>query len=132
MKIASHLLWIDCSAGLLVGVIVTTFHGWLSTLFGLPSDLVLFMGIMNLAYAAFSGSLAIRKARSHGHFLALVVANVGWGLFCMVLFIHHINSASLLGAAQLLLEAIFVGGLGITEWKCREHLGIQPRRKTPA
>ena len=124
MKIALHLLWIDCLAGALVGAVVAGFHDWFSALFGLPVGLVQFMGIMNLAYAALSFSLAASLHRPLWRFRVLVVANVFWSLFCLAILAGYWRQASLFGIGQLLAEAVFVGGLGALEWNFRKVLNI--------
>ncbi|MEM9673406.1 MAG: hypothetical protein ACFB15_30390 [Cyclobacteriaceae bacterium] len=117
-----NLLWIDCSAGALVGFVVVSASTWLSDLFQLPYDLVLLMGIMNLVYASFSFSLAIRSKRPKLMIIFLVVANLTWAVLCVRWAMIHFDTASFFGLAQLLGEALFVGGLAVLEWRYRDLL----------
>jgi hypothetical protein len=122
---ASKLLWFDSAAGATVGLIFVVFHGWLAALYGLPDNFVLFVGLANLAYASFSFSLAIRPSRPRAMFIALVTANIVWGVLCISWAVGYWHTATIFGIGHLALEALFVGGLGITEWLSRQHLNIR-------
>ena len=122
LNVRQRLLWIDCSAGALVGVVVLALHPWLSNLYGLAPGLVLFMGVMNLVYASYSFSLALRRERPLTLLNFLAIANIAWGLLLIYWVAIFAGSASLLGLGYLLLEAVFVGGLGVIEWRSRDLL----------
>jgi len=119
LSIRRKLLWVDCSAGAIVGVTVLLLHGWLSKWYGLPQNLVLFMGVANLAYASYSFSLALRKKRPLALIRLLVIANLAWALLLLIWVVVFNGTASPLGLAYLVMEALFVGGLGILEWGSR-------------
>jgi hypothetical protein len=116
------LLWVDSGAGLLAGVVVLSLAGWLSQWYALPGGMVLGMGVANLAYGTFSGSLARRAHRPRGLLLLLVGANATWALLCGLAAVHFASTASAFGLAHLVGEALFVGGLAGLEWTQREHL----------
>ncbi len=116
------LLWIDCTAGAVVGVAVLLLAGWLSKWYGLPRNLVLFMGAVNVAYALCSFSLAVRKDRSKSLIRSLVVANLIWALILLGWVVVFFRTASVLGLAYLVAEALFVGGLAYLEWRSQELL----------
>ena len=122
MNNVSKLLWIDCSAGAFVGLFVLIFHNWLSALYVLPINFVLFQGFANLAYSYFSFSLAAKRQRVYSHFVFLALANISWGMLCMFWYILYSESASIFGLTHLFLEAIFVGGLGYVELSYRRFL----------
>lgn len=122
MRIAKSLLWIDCTGGVVAGVAVLTLSGWLSTLYRLPVDLVVTMGIANLVYGGFSFSLARRRTRPRALLLVLVAANLCWALFCAITTVIVATRASYFGLAHLILEGMYVGGLGMLEWKHRVAL----------
>lgn len=118
-----NLLWVDCTAGAVVGGAVLALSGWLSGVLGLPRGVLLFTGAANLAYAAYSFSLARRRARLVRPIEILAVANVAWGLVvCLGLAAAFWDTASGWGRAHLLAEAVFVAGLGAVEWRERERL----------
>ena len=117
-----RLLWVDCTAGAIVGVVVLTFSGWLSRLEGLPGNVLLFTGAVNLLYACYSFSLAIRPRRPMPLIKLLVFANLAWVPVCLALVIFFREQATPFGFAHLLGEAIFVGGLAMLEWNQRDQL----------
>ena len=122
MRVLKSLLWIDCTAGLLNGALTLSFSGWLSRLYALPIDLLIVMGVANLAYGTFSFSLARRAVRPRALIVVLVVANGLWAGLCGLAAILFASSASKLGVAQLLVEGSLVGGLAALEWRNRELL----------
>lgn len=122
MYILRKLLWVDCTAGALVGVGVITFSGWLSRIEGLPRDVLLFTGVVNLLYAAYSFSLAVRADRPMPLIKGLVIANLAWVPVCLGLAVVFREQATALGFVHLIGEAVFVGGLAALEWKYRERL----------
>lgn len=93
-------------------------RGWLTGLYALPGELLLLMGLANLAYAGVSFTLAML---SHGDRVPLLrvvaVANIAWALLCLRWAVVWYGEASVFGVGQLVAEAVFVGGLGILEWR---------------
>ncbi|MBT9457119.1 MAG: hypothetical protein IV097_10915 [Burkholderiaceae bacterium] len=122
MRFVPKLLWIDCAAAALAGVAVLSLIGWLSRLHVLPQGLLLFIGAVNLLYACYSFSLAIRARRPSPLIKFLVFANGCWAIVCICLALSLAGTASLFGLAHLLGEALFVGGLAGLEWRWREQL----------
>ncbi len=131
MRFINRLLWIDCSAAALAGVLVLFCSGWLSQWYALPRGLLLFIGAVNLLYASYSFSLAIRARRPQPLIALLVVANGLWALTCLVMAARFAGTATFFGLAHLLGEAVFVGGLACLEWKWRRQLltAMAPRQK---
>ena len=78
-----YLLWVDCTGAAVVGVAVILLSGWLSELEGLPRNVILFTGVVNLLYGSFSFSLAVRKRRPMRWIKALVWANLAWTPVCV-------------------------------------------------
>lgn len=122
MYILRRLLWVDCSAGALVGVVVIAFSGWLSHVEGLPREVLLFTGVVNLLYASYSFSLAVRTKRTMPMLKLLVLANLAWVPVCLGLAVFFREQATPFGFAHLIGEAIFVGGLAVLEWNQRDQL----------
>jgi hypothetical protein len=109
-------LLVDSGGGLLVGVGVLALSGWLAPLYGLPIDVVRFLGVCNLAYGSFSGSILLlspppRLVATR----ALVIANGAWPLVCVALGLAFRDVIGLLGAAALVGEGVYVGGLALVE-----------------
>lgn len=122
MDFRRQLLWVDGLAGATVGVLVLALVDWLSRLYQLPQNLLWWMGLANLAYASFSLSLARRRRRPLGLLCLLVAANGIWALACLRWAFLYRETASWFGLAQLVGEALFVGGLAILEWRWRRFL----------
>jgi hypothetical protein len=116
------LLWIDSSGGLFVGALVLALSGWLSQLYRLPVSLLVAMGVANLAYGAFSLSLARRTTRPKALIVALVVANATWAALCGLTAVIVARYASGFGIGHLVGECLVVGGLARLEWRYREAL----------
>lgn len=122
MQIIRNLLWIDCIAGALVGVLVLLFSGWLSRLYSLPLGILYFMGVLNLIYASYSYFLAKRRIRPKALIILLAAANGIWTFVCLGLATHFFEVATFFGIGLLVGEAIFVGSLASLEWKWRDQL----------
>jgi hypothetical protein len=116
------LLWVDCTAAALAGAAVLAFSGWLSRLYALPRDLLLLIGAVNLLYGCYSFSLALRPRRPKPLLNVLVFANLAWAAVCLVLAAVFWQPATPFGLAQLIGEAVFVGGLAGLEWRNRDQL----------
>jgi hypothetical protein len=105
-------------AGAIVGVLVLSLHGWLTQLYQLPGELVLVIGFANLAYACVSFTLAQLRRGDKVPFLRVVaVANVLWAVVCVILAVVWAGRASVFGLGTLIGEAVFVGCLGVLEWR---------------
>lgn len=96
-----------------------TLVNWLATLYGMPTNLLVFIGVANVLYASYSFSLAIRRTRTPLPLNVLIIANGVWALVCVGLAVHWAGTASLFGMAHLLAEALFVSRLASLEWKWR-------------
>jgi hypothetical protein len=120
--LARKLLWVDCGAALLAGAAVLSLSGWLSRLYALPHELLVGMGAVNLAYGAFSFSLARRARRPRALIVLLVVANAVWAGLCGLAAVSLAGTASAFGLAHFVAEGLFVGGLAGLEWHQRERL----------
>ena len=118
----TSLLWIDCAGGLVVGILVLSFAHWLSALYALLVGFVVTMGTANLAYGTFSLYLARCALRPRALLLLLVVANISWAVLCAITAVVMATQASYFGLAHLLLESVYVGGLGALEWRHRSGL----------
>jgi hypothetical protein len=115
---AGRLIWIDWIAGATVGSLVLVLRDWLTDFYRLPGDLLWVIGLANLAYAGVSFTLALRSRGDHVPFLRVVAAaNILWAVGCAVLAVVWFGRASLFGMGQLIGEAVFVGGLGVLEWR---------------
>jgi hypothetical protein len=117
-----NLLWIDCTGAAVAGVVVIIFSGWLSQLEGLPQELLIFTGAVNVLYASYSFSLALRPKRPMGRIKLLVAVNLAWAPVCVGLLIAFSATATLFAYLHLVGEAVYVAGLAALEWRYRELL----------
>lgn len=121
------LLWLDCTAGALVGVLVLVFAEWLGRLHGLPVGVLVVLGTANLLYAAYSFSIARNARRTLRPIEVLALANAAWGVVCVVLAVRYWAVVSVFGFVHLFGEAAFVGGLAALQWRQR-HRWVGVRR----
>lgn len=118
-----NLLWVDSRAALLAGVLTLLLASWLAPWYGLPTALLQLIAAANLAYGGFSSWLLARpRPRPAVLIHTLVVANAAWALACLLIAGWMFASISAFGLAHLLLEAGFVGGLAVQEWRQRVQL----------
>ncbi|HEX8384667.1 MAG TPA: hypothetical protein VF576_00705 [Rubricoccaceae bacterium] len=122
MPLLRRLLWVDCMAGAVVGIAVIALSGWLSRLEGVPREVLIFTGVVNLLYASYSFSLAVRSERPMRLIKLLVVANLAWVPMCLGLAVAFSGSVTPFGVVHLVGEALFVGGLAVVEWRHRDLL----------
>jgi hypothetical protein len=117
-----NLLWVDCTGAALAGVTVIALSGWLSRLEGLPQDVLIFTGAVNLLYASYSFSLAVQAERSMRSIKLLVFANLAWVPVCLGLLVAFSATATPLAFVHFIGEALYVGGLAVLEWRHRALL----------
>ena len=98
------------------------FSGWLSHLEGLPQEVLLFTGVVNLLYASYSFSLAVRAERPLRLIKLLVFANLAWVPVCLGLIAAFSATVTPFAFVHLVGEAIYVGGLAVLEWHNRDLL----------
>ncbi|MBM3762335.1 MAG: hypothetical protein FJW36_19055 [Acidobacteria bacterium] len=122
-KMAKNVLWIDCLSGAIVGCYLLLLSGWLSGLYGIPQSLVVRNGMVNLAYACFSFSLAMWKGRPAWMVGLLAVANASWMVVCAVAAWQLAGQATVIGLGTIVFEGMYVGWLASVEWAMRERLG---------
>ena len=122
MELRRRILWIDGPAGLTVGIITLLLHAQLTQWYELPHNLLMVIGAANLIYGLYSTPLAMRAIRPKILISLLAVANMTWAAACVVLTAVYWESASFFGLGHLILEVLFVGGLGVLEWRWRDSL----------
>lgn len=109
----------DSGGGLLVGALVLTLAGHLSSLYALPLPWIHAMGTANLAYGCSSGALAVLAKRRGAVPRALVFllagANLCWSAACVGMLARAWPSVGALGVLHLALEGVYVAGLGVVE-----------------
>jgi len=124
---ARTLLALDGGAAGVVGVAELALLDRLPRWLGFPPTLVLLFALANVAYAAYSGTLAVRAACGRAPALlaitVLVAANALWALVCMAVVVAMGSRASALGVALVSAEGLFVAALAALEWRWVRPLG---------
>ena len=114
---ARRILWIDCGAACVAGIVMLAAREWIAELHGLSRSLMMFVGVVNLVYGSYSGSLALRASMgrmpSRLAIDVLIAANFAWSIVCAALVGTTWGSST--GAAQFGLEGCFVAVLAICE-----------------
>jgi len=117
-----RLLWFDCSAAAIAGTAMLALAGFLAPLFGLPRAVVVFTGIVNLVYGAFSFSLARQPSPAPGRVKLLVVANYSWAGVCLVMALYFAGPGSWPGVSYMLAEGFFVALLATIEARASRYV----------
>lgn len=116
---AKSILWLDGGAAFTAGLVVLALRGWLSALHGFAPALVVFLGVANLVYGTYSGSLAVRASRgrrpSRRAIDFLVFANLAWVVVSATVLVVNRRSVSGFGIAHVAFEGLFVGTLAFAE-----------------
>lgn len=91
---------------------------WLASLYDVPISWLIAIGIVNAIYGVCSFALARRTRNGFVPMLRFVaVANMVWAVICFILVIVWRHDASIFGLAHFALEGLFVGALGVWEWR---------------
>ena len=116
------ILWVDCTGGLAVGVIVLACCNFLSNLDSLPIWVTIFVGFANLGYGSFSLWLTTRSPRPLRLVRVLAIANIAWLAVCITIVMSHWQGISTFGVFHKLGEGLYVALLGCLELKWRHAL----------
>lgn len=115
-----QVLWADFTAGSVGGSLLLVLSSWLQAIYSIPRLLLLVMGVAGLLYAALAFAVvAFRPVPSFARVGWLGSANLVWAALCVVAALVLAGTASPLGLAHLVLEAVFVAWLGINELRLR-------------
>ncbi len=117
-----YLLRFDGLAGLAAGVNTLLIHTWLASLYGLPTSVLLLNALANLAYGTFSSTLATLPKRPLSLIKTLSIANCMWAVVCFAFAFNLPSTATVFAAGHAVFEGLFVGSLGIIEWRYRHQL----------
>lgn len=124
MDIQKNILWIDCGAAAFAGMLVLLAVQWLSPLYHLPKNVIIFIGCVNLLYACYSFLLANYKKRSILLINMLVIANSIWSLICLIMLWIFWQEMTIFAIIHILGEAIFVSSLARLEYLWRQQLSF--------
>jgi len=121
-KLAPNLLWIDCTGGLLAGLVMLAVHPVIARWHNLLPAVIAGIGLVNLTYGGFSLLIATRERRRMTMVKTLAAANIVWAPICIALAVSLWSRISITGFLHLAAEGFYVGALGVMEWKYRNLL----------
>jgi hypothetical protein len=122
MKNEGHILRIDGSAGLIAGIVVWLLSDTLIGLYQIPPWLLTVHITANLIYGISASLLASWQHRPLGVVMALSMANLSWAVLCLITAVLLAPTASIFGIGHFVCEGLFVGTLGVLEWRWRHAL----------
>jgi hypothetical protein len=93
----------------------------MATFLAIPRGVLVTTALVNLAYGAYSFSLARRTAPPARRIRLLVRANLAWSVICAALAIAFAVVGAPLGALWFLGEGLFVGILGACEARSAQN-----------
>lgn len=117
------LIRMDGLAALASGCAVLLVRPWIAEWSGLPADTLVSMAAISLVYAAYSLTLSMRAVIPIFGVKALIAANLVWAVVCIGVLAGHSQTATVLGCAYLLIEALLVAALA---WLERRELSSLP------
>jgi len=126
MKKNANIIFLDGIAGVLSGSLVLLLSSLISETHNWSQTFILLHVIASLTYGAYSLVLSYRRFRPVKMISILAVANCIWALVCGALAILLSASLTTWGLGHLVLEFLFVGALGIYEWRFRHSLVRHP------
>lgn len=110
-----QVIWADAILGGTTALTGFCFYSALHRLLGLPTNLILVVATVTLAYAVVALRLATRQDVSIPLLRALVIANWVWTAVSAGLLVTYGNRATTLGLIFLVLQVLIVGGLAYVE-----------------
>jgi hypothetical protein len=117
------LLWLDFFLGCTTAVVGLIFFDRLMTFLGLATRLIITISAITLVYSIAALILATQKNTSIPLLRALIFANWLWSGISVALAFFHLEQATALGQAFLILQILVVGALAYLE-------GLQVIRKS--
>lgn len=114
-----NVLHVDGSAGLAMGLVLFALAEWVSELYRLPLNVILFLASANILYGCYALALALSNQRSLMAIKVLSIANSVWVVICVAIVVLYVQTASPVGFLFIGGEALFVGVLAVYEWKNR-------------
>ena len=117
-----NILWVDGLGGLGAGLAMLLLSPWLIDLYGLPPHIFYLVATANVLYGSYSTPLAMSAERPMKLLTLLCAANMAWPLVCVAVLLTHRETLTILGAGHLVIEGVYVGCLGLVEWRWRRDL----------
>ena len=103
-----QVLLADAALSGATGLLQVFLTAWLASLLNLPAALLLWTGVVLLAYAAAVASLSIYERLSRPLVWAVIAVNLAWAVGCVGLLVLGWVDPNALGVAWVLLQAVVV------------------------
>lgn len=110
-----RVLILDAVSSAAMGALLLLALSPLTSLLGLPTDLLFFAGLSLLPFAAFVGWLATRELPPRVGIWAVIVLNAFWAVDSLLLLVAGWFEPTLLGAVFVVFQAVLVGLFGALE-----------------
>lgn len=117
IPLLKKILWADTFLGGITAILGLCLYQWLTGFLGLPTDLIIIISIVTLAYALFALYLAGKTLPPVLPLRVLIYANWVWTIISVVLIVVYVPAATIFGIIFLVLQVIVVGLLAWLEGK---------------
>lgn len=111
------ILWIDAVLGGITAFAGLSMYRLARHFLGLPTNVILFIAAVTLAYALMALTLALQYRPSVLSLKVLTYANWAWTVISIILLISYFGTATIFGIIFLVLQVIVVGTLAYLEGK---------------
>lgn len=111
------ILWIDAILGGVTAFAGLSMYRLTRHFLGLPTNVILFIAAVTLAYALMALTLALQYRPSALSLKVLTYANWAWTVISIILLISYFGTATVFGITFLILQVIVVGTLAYLEGK---------------
>jgi len=122
MKKHTNIILLDGIAGTISGVVVLLLGSLILKTHHWSETFIVVHVLTSLTYGAYALLLSYRKFRPVKMISILAMANCIWALACGTLAVLWYTKLTFFGLGHLVLEFLFVGALGIYEWRYRSDL----------
>jgi hypothetical protein len=119
---ARSLPLIDGVAALSAGALLLVVRGVLTHLYGVSSQFLTTIAVVNLLYSVLGLTLGMLGRRPAWLLAALICANLGWAAICIVLTTRAPVGMTLWGHAHLVGEGASVAVLAVLELRYRRSI----------
>lgn len=121
-----RVLWVDAASGAGTAVLHIALADTLAPLLGLPAPLLLWSGVVLVAFVLSIAWIASRRTIPAGSVWALIAANTAWVLGCVALLASNAVAPTTLGTASLVVQIVVVGVMVELEWIGVRKIQAQP------
>lgn len=119
----NRIILLDAATCAIMGVVLVAASAVLSTLLGLPENLLYYAGLVLLPIAAFMAIVARQSTPPSAGVWLIVIGNIAWVIASIAVL--TIFSPNGLGSAFVLLQAAVVSIFALAEYTNRPRLAVR-------